>query len=230
MPQAAMLDIADFGGTMTLKGPLQTSNKDEKQFVWVVAFNHQAACEWDPKTGLPKVDGLVGKKPVVTQSEFVITKKIDYTTPLFHAAYKNGRELTPWELHLWQIPASGGANNYFDIVLTGAKIKSIRLIKPPMFTPNVGQAHEVEQIAFTYTKIRFSALAVNRGLDYGAAPPDAHSYTLPIEPNWEEQQAKAAVEKMYGLVSDKLKNEIKAKLVADGVLTAEGLPGEHFSK
>src|SRR3954468_2976952 len=109
MPQLAMLDLADVGGTMTLKGPLQKETAGEKKYIWVVAFTHRAACDIDVKTGLPKLMGAIGKKTIVKQTPFVITKKIDYTPPRLHRAYKEGTELTPWRLDLWQIPMSGPA-------------------------------------------------------------------------------------------------------------------------
>lgn len=230
MPQAAMLDIADFGGNMTLKGPLQDSNKGEKRFVWVVAFRHSAECEIDPKTGLPAKTAPVGGRPIVNQSPVVITKKLDYTTPAFHRAYMENTTLSPWRLQFWQIPMSGEANHYFTIHLTGAKVQSIRTIKPPMFAQNVGAAHELEEVAFTYDKIKVEALAAKRGLSYGTAPASEFEYDSKMEPDWRWVQAKAAAEKYYGIYSEKLTSEIKAKLIADGILTAEGLPGANFNK
>jgi len=231
MPLPAMLDLADFGGTMTLKGPLQKDTSGEKRYIWVVAFNHEAYADIDLKTGLPITTGPLSKKKIVKQSPFVITKKIDYTTPKLHQAFKNDVELNPWRLDMWAIPFSGPANNYFSILLTKAKIQSIRTRKPGMWGPVAQQAaHEVEEVAFSYETIKFLAMPYLMNMVGAKAPHDTHDYPSKIEPDWKWVKAQSLVESVYKIYSDKLKKTVTEKLVAKGVLTVDGLPGEHFNK
>lgn len=223
MPQSAMLKIADFGGAMTKKGPLQKSTEGEEQFVWVTGFRHETSCVMDPKTGMPVKAGAVGKKPALKHQPFVIQKKIDFTTPKFHEAFRNNLELSPWKLHLYHIPASGGANNYFSISLKKAKICAIEMKKPFMAVMNAGALHEIEEISFTYEEITWESTGAPLGLDWGNAPMDAARIEGPMEPDWIEVQARAQVEKIAGLLYDRVKDGVRAKLIAEGVITEEGL-------
>ena len=89
--------------------------------------------------------------PGDAEQVFVIRKKLDASTPEFHDMKENQKVFDKWKLDLWHNPRSGPECNYLSIKLADAKIAWINLVMPDAQTPEFLNAHEYEDIAFTFS-------------------------------------------------------------------------------
>ncbi len=214
MAMVAFLRLGDIAGWYNDLGALSSDNKGGPTYAPVFAFEHEAKVAIDPKTGKPTKE--------VSHSPFVITKRVDPTSPRLHERYKNNTIIKPWELKLFQIPMGEGNPHYFSIKLTDARVASINTIKPPMTAPISGAGHEIEKVAFVYTTIEWEAPMMARlTLEAGNAPVDSFTEPGTFYPDWIEEQAKTAVQKMLGLLYARVKAAATAELIQEGIAVPE---------
>ena len=213
MAQLALLTLGDVEGTYNSKGPIQSDNRGGPTYIPIYAFHHEAAAVIDVKTGLPTKE--------IKHHPIVITKKVDPSSPVIHERYKNNTLLAPWDLKLFHIPMSGPNAHYFSIKLAGARIVGIRLRKPSLTRQVPGSGHEVEEISFTYDTITWDAPASPVGLNHGNTPVDSFAEKGSFTPDWAEEKARAAVEKLFGMLAERVKTVAKAQAVAEGWMSEE---------
>lgn len=135
----------DIKGSVTQKG--------REGMIAVHSFHHGIVSPRDAASGLP-----TGKRQ---HKPFVITKEIDKSTPLLHAALTNNENITSWELKCFtpKISAAGGAGqevNHFTVKLTNANIASIEDIMENNLRPDDAKLPLMQEVAFTYQKIEWT--------------------------------------------------------------------------
>lgn len=90
---------------------------------------------------------------------FVVRKKLDAATPLFHEAMEADKVLEKCEIMFWHNPRSGPETNYLTVTLRDAKIAWISIVMPDAQLPEFANVHEYEDIAFTFDKATYVAKA-----------------------------------------------------------------------
>ena len=219
MALAAILQINNIKGMPLPKGYRETTGWDDG--IAVHGFEHLIESMIDPKTGKPIKEVLPGKAPAVRHSALIVRKKVSPATPDLYAAWKDETVLNGWELRFFHNPLSGPEHDYFHIKLTGAKIKSIKLIKPTLANPAIaGSGHEYEEIAFTYKEITWTSPAKALGMDKGSSPQTTHNtdaiFGLPAVDEMLQKAINAAMASTEALI----KAKVEAELIKQGVLTA----------
>ena len=198
MPLAASLKLASVTGPSMQKG--------REGDIAVVAMRHGVQSEVDPKTGQPTGDRLHGLLTIV--------KNLDFATPELHEAHRSGRELTDWVLRFFHLPRSGPEAHYFTIALTKAKIAAIRLVMPTTAEPDMASVHEYEEVDFAYESIGWGTPPPpSEGLDKGSYTPKTVTEELVrFEPDWIEEQAKQAVDRLAEAAKERAKAEFDREL------------------
>jgi type VI secretion system Hcp family effector len=188
----------------------------------VHGFEHLIESMLDPKTGKPIKEVVPGKAPAVRHHALVIRKRVSPSTPALYAAWKDEVELPGWELRFFHNPMSGEEHDYYHVKLTGAKIKSIRLVKPSLAVPGIqGSGHEYEEIAFTYKEITWTSPSKKIGLDKGNSPQTTCTtdgvFALPAV----DEYLQKGIEATLGFAESQIRAQIETILTKAGVLTPE---------
>jgi len=132
---------------LTLKGQKQgqikgsVTQKGREGKIQVISVSHEIVSPRDAASGLP-----TGKRQ---HKPFVITKRIDKSTPLLNAVLSNNETISEWKLEMYEPSAKGAEALAYTIKLTNASIASIRVI-----TDANGDLYE--EITFTYQKIEWT--------------------------------------------------------------------------
>ena len=137
----------DIKGSVTQKG--------REGRIAVIAFSHEIVSPRDSASGLP-----TGKR---MHKPLVITKELDKSTPLLHAALVSNEAITSFTLDCFSVVArlgpgagAGAEVNDFTITLANASIASIRMVMPNNRNPELTKLATYEEIAFTYEKITWT--------------------------------------------------------------------------
>lgn len=219
MALTAILQINNIKGMPLPKLYREATGWDDG--IGVHGFEHLLESMLDPKTGKPIKEIIPGKAPAVRHHALIIRKRVNPSSPALYAAWKDQTVCAGWELRFFHNPLSGPEHDYFKIRLTDAKIKSIRLTKPTMANPALqGSGHEIEEIAFTYKEITWTAPAKNIGLDKGNSPQSSHNtdanFAVPAVDEWLQKGIAAAC----ASAEDMIKKTIETELIKRGALTA----------
>jgi type VI secretion system Hcp family effector len=198
------------------KGIISKETLGFERAVPVVAIQHEVTSTIDFQTGLAMEKGIVGARTI--HKPFVITKKVDFTSPQLAELFNHGVEILPWELKLIHQPLSGPECAYFTITLTGAKIAFIQTVKPSMVVPTQNQAHELEDIGFFYEKIKWEAPQnVPLGMNYGSAPAHLHEDKANFGPDIVTDEMNRIAQKMPTVMADIVKAEVELQLIKAGI-------------
>ncbi|HEX7901680.1 MAG TPA: type VI secretion system tube protein TssD [Planctomycetota bacterium] len=218
MALAGILQISNIKGMPLPKGYRETTGWDDG--IAVHGFEHLIESMLDPKTGRPIKEVIPGKAPAVRHSALIIRKKVSPATPDLYAAWKAETVLDGWELAFFHNPLSGPEHDYFRVKLTGAKIKSIKLIKPTMANPALaGSGHEYEEIAFTYKEITWTSPSKAIGLNKGTSPQTTHNTDGVFGPAAVDEYLQKAITAAMASVEGLVKAKVEAELTRRGVLT-----------
>jgi type VI secretion system secreted protein Hcp len=127
----------DFKGSVTQKG--------REGLIKVVSADHLITSPRDLSSG--QATGKRQHQPIV------ITKEIDRSTPLLHAALVTGEIITEWRLDFWRPSATGVEVQAYTIQLVNAAIVSLKLEMLNNEYPENANIPERERVAFVYQKI-----------------------------------------------------------------------------
>jgi type VI secretion system secreted protein Hcp len=120
---------------------------DKKDKILVYAIDHRVEIPSDTHTGLPTGQRI--HKPLI------ITKHKDVSSPKIYKAVCTGEQLTV-TLDLYRIKADGTEEKYFTIKLEEAIVVNVRQYTPMTFLPENKPYHDMEEVAFTYSKITWT--------------------------------------------------------------------------
>jgi type VI secretion system secreted protein Hcp len=132
---------------LTLKGQKQGSikgsvtQKGREGAIRIETASHEIVSPRDAASGLP-----TGKRQ---HKPFVITKKIDKSTPLLNSMLVNNENIPEWKLEVFEPNAKGSEAPMYTVKLINANIASIKVV-----TNEDGSLQEV--ITFTYQKIEWT--------------------------------------------------------------------------
>lgn len=144
MPMSASLKIGLNGPNIPGAG----QQDDRKGEIPVIAATHDIKSPIGIESGLP-TDSRVHKP-------FIITKKIDLSSPYLLQALRDNITFTTWDLRFFHMPFSGTDWNYATVKLTAARIISVKMVMPHIAMPGNAIIHEWEEIAFQYDSIGWS--------------------------------------------------------------------------
>jgi type VI secretion system secreted protein Hcp len=120
---------------------------DKKDKILVYSIDHNVEIPKDTHTGLPTGQRI--------HHPLTIVKHKDVATPKFFKACCTG-EQSEVTLDQYRIKADGTEEKYFTIKLEEAIIVSVREFTPITFLPDNKPYHDMEEIAFTYSKITWT--------------------------------------------------------------------------
>ena len=133
-----------------IKGSVVQKGREGK--ILVMAAEHGVALPRDPVSGL-----VIGKR---LHKPFVITKKLDMSSPSLYAALVSNEVFPTWELQFWapQVGAVLGAGTGAEVMryavrLTNASISDIRFCMLNNKNPDLIRYTEFEEVSFLYQRI-----------------------------------------------------------------------------
>ena len=139
---------------MTLEGQNQgkiegsVKVKGHEGKILVQAVEHTIEIPKSPQTGLP-----TGKR---IHGPATLTKEIDKSSPKLFAALTSGEQMKTVTLEYYRISPKGTEEKYFTVQLENAIITSIRAWTPNCLDPANKQMGHMEDVAFTYEKIKWT--------------------------------------------------------------------------
>ncbi len=139
---------------MTLEGQNQgkiegsVKVKGHEGKILVQAVEHTIEIPKSPQTGLP-----TGKR---IHGPATVTKEIDKSSPKLFAALTSGEQMKTVTLEYYRISPKGTEEKYFTVQLENAIITSIRAWTPNCLDPANKQMGHMEDVAFTYEKIKWT--------------------------------------------------------------------------
>lgn len=148
MSECIYLKISD----PQIKGDVPENEKNDKNLkdtIRVQGFQHLIQIPTDPLTGVIKGGRLHGA--------IVITKEVDKSSPLLLKALCGGEEIKTLEL-LWYKTVAGKATHYFTTELKTVHVVNIKTHFPNCLLPETREMGHMEDVAFNYTKIRWTYL------------------------------------------------------------------------
>jgi type VI secretion system secreted protein Hcp len=132
---------------LVLKGQKQgaikgsVTQKGREGAIKIEMASHEIVSPRDAASGLP-----TGKRQ---HKPFVITKKIDKSTPLLNSMLVNNENIPEWKLEVYDSQGGKTDQHVYTVKLTNANIASIKMV-----TDDDGSLREV--ITFTYQKIEWT--------------------------------------------------------------------------
>jgi type VI secretion system secreted protein Hcp len=112
------------------------------------AMNHDVHIPRDPQSGLPSGKRVHG--PLTVQKEF------DKASPKLYQALCTGEHMKHVTLKWYQIDATGAEEHYFTHRLEDAIVVMIKPYMPVAFLPENEPYRHMEEVSFTYKKIKWT--------------------------------------------------------------------------
>lgn len=139
---------------MAVKGKSQGDIKgdcpqggDKKDKIMVYSINHAVEIPRDPDTGQPK--GSRVHRP------FTIMKHKDNSSPMLFKACCTGEQCDV-TIDQYRIKADGTEEKYFTIKMEEAIVVTVREYTPMTFLAENKSYSDMEEVAFTYSKITWT--------------------------------------------------------------------------
>ncbi len=131
-------------------GPIQGSvtQKGREGSIMVIAYSHNISAPIDPSSGLP-----TGKSK---HDVLMITKEVDKSSPILYRMLVTNERAKDFRLDFWIPSASGKEVQYYTIMLTNARIVSIKAEMLNNKYPENMQHREREHISFSYDTINWT--------------------------------------------------------------------------
>jgi type VI secretion system secreted protein Hcp len=120
---------------------------DKKDKILVYAMDHKVEIPRDTHTGLP-----TGQRIHLPLS---VVKAKDVASPKLFAACCKGEQVA-MELDYYRIKPTGEEELYYKVILEDAVIVEMSEDTPLTFLPENKPYHDMETVAFTYSKITWS--------------------------------------------------------------------------
>ncbi len=183
-----------------LKGSARQTHVKDKSVV--NGFEHTIESNRDAETGQPK------GKP--RHRGMVVTKEIDLASPGLHKGHADGTEYSSVSVEFWRMPPAGGQEeNYYSIVLSKAKVASIRTVMLHNRLEGNALIAEYEEVSFTYESINWKFKTKDGGADS-----QSETQCNPA-PDKLEEMAKTTLMDAATALGEKLKEGAKA-MVTEG--------------
>ena len=112
------------------------------------AFQHDISIPRDPQSGQP-----TGKR---VHNPLTITKVFDKSSPKLYQALTSGERMKDVTMKWYRIDNAGIEEHYFTVTLEDAIIVSMRPHVPNCLDPQFASYGHMEEVAFTYRKIRWT--------------------------------------------------------------------------
>ena len=129
-----------------IKGDCQQGG-DKKDKILVYAVEHLVEIPKDTHTGLPTGQRI--------HHPLTVTKHLDQASPKLYKACCTGEQCTVVIDH-YRITADGTEEKYFTIKLEDAIVVSMHKQTPLTFLPENKPYADMEEVAFTYSKITWT--------------------------------------------------------------------------
>ncbi|MDR2160965.1 MAG: Hcp family type VI secretion system effector [Desulfovibrio sp.] len=120
---------------------------DKKDRILIYSVEHNVEIPKDTHTGLPTGQRI--------HHPFVVTKHKDAASPKLFKACCTGEQLTVTLDH-YRIKADGTEEKYFTVKLEEAIVVNMREYTPITFLPDNKPYSDMEEVAFTYSKITWT--------------------------------------------------------------------------
>lgn len=119
-----------------------------KGLIRLFAVDHTMGTVTDPSTGFPSKTVMPGV--------MMVTKSADMASAPMQEALASGTKFGSVKVEMWRMPPQGGVEeNHYTVVMTGVRIRSIRLRMLFNKPPEAMQIPETEEVALTYEGIAF---------------------------------------------------------------------------
>jgi type VI secretion system secreted protein Hcp len=133
-----------------IKGAARQKGREGR--IAVIAVSHEIVSPRDPASG--QATGRRQHKPLV------ITKELDRSTPLLHAAHVNNEVITGFTLDFFSADqgsaGTGVEVNDYTITLENASIVGIHTVMPNTKDPDLIKRATYQEVSFTYEKITWT--------------------------------------------------------------------------
>jgi len=116
--------------------------------ILVYSFDHDIHIPRDPQSGLPS-----GKR---IHGPLTIVKEFDKASPKLYQALCTGEHLSNVTIKWYRIDPTGSEEHYFTHVLEDAIVVTIKPYVPMVFVAENEPYRHMEEIAFTYKKIKWT--------------------------------------------------------------------------
>jgi type VI secretion system secreted protein Hcp len=190
MPMTAALKVTV--ETISIPGAhVQDYNKGE---IPVFGARHLVKSDISPLTGKPTGDR--------SHSTFVITKRIDQSTPYLQQAFRDNLQFNSWHLRFFHMPFSGTEFNYCTATLKNARIVSYKMNMPHVAIPGNGPIPETEDIEFQYDAMGWSFGKHTSDPSPGQNVKESNEADCQPSTDWFDQEAKALVLGLPKLIWD----------------------------
>jgi type VI secretion system secreted protein Hcp len=139
---------------MTLEGEKQgkiegfCDMKGREGTILVYGMNHDIHIPRDPQSGQPS-----GKR---IHGPLTLTKEYDKSSPKIYQALCTGERMKKVEIKWYRIAKDGTEEHYFTHSLQNAIVVSVKPYTPIVFLPENEPYRHMEEIAFTYSKIKWT--------------------------------------------------------------------------
>ena len=96
------------------------------------------------------------RKVETRHKAMVLTKQIDFSSPILYGMMKAGEKIDGVALAFWRLPAGGGGEqNFFTMKLDGVQVAGVRLLMPNNKMPGNELFPEQEELLLTYTTVDY---------------------------------------------------------------------------
>lgn len=142
MPIPAYMWLKDDAGN-AIDGSVDVAGREKS--VEVLAFDHEVRIPTDPDTGR-----LTGTRK---HEALKVVKAVDASSPYLYKAVCEGQTFSTVEIKWYRIDDTGSETEYFNHVLQGVKICSVRPIMYNVKDPSKERFDHLEEVQMRYQKI-----------------------------------------------------------------------------
>jgi type VI secretion system secreted protein Hcp len=130
-----------------IKGSCTKAGREDS--IEVKQMDHDIHIPRDPQTGLGSGQRIHGP--------LTITKEFDRSSPLLYQALCTGEHMKDVTIKWYRIDPAGKQQHYFTHLLTDAIIVAMKPYMPLTFLKENESYRHMEQVSFTYRKIKWTA-------------------------------------------------------------------------
>jgi len=123
-------------------------HKGREGSIMVYEMNHDVHIPRDPQSGLPS-----GKR---IHGPLTIVKEFDKASPKLYQALCTGEHMKDVTIKYYRIDKSGTEEHYFTQNLQDAIVVTMKPYSPMAFLPKNEPYRHMEEVAFTYAKVKWT--------------------------------------------------------------------------
>lgn len=145
MPMPAHMELTgenqgQIEGSVTMQG--------RENSILIEAMEHEIYIPRDPQSGL-----ATGKR---VHNPLIITKVFDKSSPKLYQALCTGEHMTEIVIKWYRIDPTGSEEHYFTTTLEDAIVVSMKPNMPNCLDPATESFSHMEDVAFTYKKVKWT--------------------------------------------------------------------------